>query len=65
MTFLTDFSFFMFPLLDINECDVGTHMCHTHASCSNTAGSFDCFCNQGYVGDGLTCQGNVLFLVSI
>ena len=59
LTSIIDDFFFMFPLPDINECDVGTHACHTHASCSNNAGSFECVCNQGFIGDGITCEGNV------
>ena len=53
---------FMFLLPDINECDIGTHACNIFASCSNIAGSFKCFCNQGFMGDGMICEGNVLFV---
>ena len=43
--------------LDVNECVSGGHNCHIHATCSNTIGSFDCMCNTGYRGNGLTCNG--------
>ena len=42
---------------DINECDNSTVMCGFNASCTNTAGSFECTCDDGYSGDELTCNG--------
>jgi len=43
--------------VDIDECATNMAKCDTHASCSNTAGSFTCTCNEGYSGNGLTCEG--------
>lgn len=40
---------------DINECESGTHSCDENAECSDTIGSFDCTCNSGYEGNGLSC----------
>ena len=42
---------------DIDECTSKfvTHNCDINASCSNTVGSFDCSCNNGYDGDGVNC----------
>ena len=37
-----------FWLLDINECDEPTS-CHEYSSCSNNIGSYECFCNDGFV----------------
>jgi len=37
---------------DINECIL--EGCSKHAYCQNTEGSFECFCQPGYSGDGLT-----------
>ena len=49
------------PLLsDINECTLGTHTCHTHATCTNTVGGFNCSCNSGYTGSGQVCSGMYL-----
>ena len=42
---------------DIDECSDGTDDCDTEASCTNNAGGFDCTCNSGYSGDGVTCSG--------
>ena len=40
--------------LDINECPDGanTSTCHVDASCFDNEGSYDCTCNDGYIGDG-------------
>ena len=30
--------------------------CHMFASCMNTIGNFTCTCENGYVGNGVTCS---------
>ena len=45
---------------DINECHTGSHTCHANASCNNTVGSYDCFCNKGFSGEGVNCSGKNL-----
>ena len=42
---------------DINECMTPGHNCHDDAICSNTKGSWNCSCNQGYEGNGIHCEG--------
>ena len=42
---------------DIDECAVLN--CDPNATCTNTAGSFACTCNQGYTGDGSVCTGKL------
>ena len=37
---------------DIDECVLQIHDCHENATCENTAGSYNCKCNQGFTGDG-------------
>ena len=35
----------------------GTDDCDENATCRDTDGSFTCTCNEGYMGDGQTCEG--------
>lgn len=39
---------------DVDECGLGLHDCHPQAICTNTDGSFNCYCKKGYIGDGRT-----------
>ena len=43
------------PLIDDDECKNGLHDCDLNARCTNTDGSFECTCNDGFHGDGKTC----------
>ncbi|XP_028407907.1 pro-epidermal growth factor-like [Dendronephthya gigantea] len=40
---------------DIDECKIGSDVCHQEAECKNTLGSFSCDCKPGYTGDGKIC----------
>ena len=42
--------------VDIDECEMGSDNCHENAQCINTEGSFTCYCNLGYTGDGTECS---------
>lgn len=42
--------------MNINECENGKNECHEDAICKDTEGSYECKCDVGYVGDGLTCE---------
>ena len=44
-------------LPDIDECLSGSHACDVTANCTNTDGSHNCTCKEGYTGDGQSCQG--------
>lgn len=42
---------------DLDECSDGTHSCDdSNAQCDNTFGSYNCTCNDGFEGDGHSCQ---------
>ena len=48
------------PCIDIDECKE-THVdftfeCDMNAKCQNSYGSYYCVCNDGYEGDGKTCD---------
>ena len=45
-------------LTDDDECEIGLHDCDINANCINTNGSFECTCNDGFLGDGKTCISN-------
>ena len=47
----------IFPT-DIDECAAGLDSCDVNAGCANTDGSYECTCNSGYAGSGLSCSGN-------
>ena len=48
---------------DINECSSNdTNNCDKNALCTNTLGSFSCYCNKGYDGNGTHCAG-LFFIV--
>ena len=42
---------------DLDECQEQNHNCDGMAHCSNTVGSFNCTCLQGFTGDGVICFG--------
>ena len=46
--------------IDIDEC--ASSQCHGDATCTNTAGSYTCSCNDGYFGDGFTSVASLLVL---
>ena len=53
----------LFLFLDIDECqkdnihDEDANKCSDDADCINTAGGFQCRCQNGFVGDGFDCLG--------
>ena len=51
-----------FVLPDIDECLSGSHACNVTANCTNTDGSHNCTCKEGYTGDGQSCQGIITAL---
>jgi len=55
----TEFTVYISFKLDIDECNEGTSLCDTNAKCINTNGSYECICNSGYEGSGLTCRSTL------
>lgn len=51
--------------VDIDECSTGDHICNVRAHCNNTIGGYSCHCNDGYLGDGLTCDRRVYTVTGI
>ena len=41
---------------DIDECE-DRSLCDANATCFDTFGSYDCLCDDGFVGNGTTCDG--------
>ena len=54
---------FIIPLIiqspDVNECELEIHTCRSNANCTDTDGSFNCTCGEGFEGDGFNCTGKV------
>ena len=55
------FFFTIFAMTDLNECASTAHNCDSSAACINTLGSFSCACNDGFYGNGISCQGEELY----
>lgn len=43
-------------IYDENECSSGSHNCSTFARCEDRSGTYQCFCHDGYYGDGWDCR---------
>ena len=45
---------------DLDECRSGVDRCSENAICSNTEGSYECTCRNGFIGDGITCLSELI-----
>ena len=52
-------------IIDIDECRNSSHKCDQYASCVNTVGSHNCSCKEGFTGDGLSCSGKFLQILTL
>ena len=52
----TGFEYNAGTCIDLDECALGTDTCDENATCTNSCGGFTCTCNEGYLGDGVTCE---------
>ena len=50
--------FCYFALTDVDECTLSEHTCNDNANCTDTDGSFNCTCREGYEGNGFNCTGD-------
>ena len=48
---------------DVDECSDKIHVCDVNAKCTNTNGSHNCTCTDGYIGDGKSCQGALITIL--
>ena len=53
---------FYFYVIDINECVEDSDSCHSDANCTNTEGSYNCTCKNGFYGNGSNCEGWYLYI---
>lgn len=47
----------VYTCVDINECEATP--CDQNAMCMDIVGSFTCSCAQGFIGNGMQCQGEL------
>ena len=50
-----------FGFADIDECSNDSHVCDANATCTNTIGSHNCTCKEGFTGNGRSCSGTLIF----
>ena len=53
-----------FSHVDIDECSLGMLDCSINARCTNTAGSYQCNCIPGFIGNGRFCSKIGIILIS-
>ena len=53
-----------YSLKEIKICGTPQEDCSEFATCTDTGpGIYTCTCNEGYTGDGKTCEGKIRFLL--
>lgn len=51
----------MISFVDVDECsDFNLNVCDKNVVCMNIEGSYICWCNVGYFGVGLFCNGKLV-----
>ena len=48
-------------MVDFDECEFHLYSCDINADCKNTIGSYECECRSGYRGNGIICNGIIVF----
>lgn len=49
----------LYLISGVDYCSMG-HSCDENAMCMNLNTKYTCKCNQGFQGDGITCEGREL-----
>ena len=49
----------------MNECMRNIDNCHDNANCTDTIGSYECTCVEGYEGDGFNCTSKLACCVAL
>ena len=49
---------------DIDECALDSRVCDENANCTDTDGSFQCSCVDGYTGNGTHCEGELNYIIT-
>ena len=52
-------------VLDIDECALRTDNCDVNADCADTVGSYNCTCNIGYIGNGISCSMYIRMIIIV
>jgi hypothetical protein len=53
---IIDKGFLHFIFKDVDECCLGGY-CHMYATCTKTAGGYECQCMTGFIGNDTYCAG--------
>ena len=54
----------LFPLIDLDECLSGKHICEGNTTCNNNIGLYSCRCKKGYQGNKANCTGKYSYLTT-
>lgn len=49
--------YFLFIILDFDECFIEFGLCGDNVNCNNIDGLYICLCKKGFMGDGIICEG--------
>ncbi len=60
---MTPYNYIFIFSTDIDECaSESANNCDSKANCTNTEGSYNCTCFNGYSGNGTNCTGMKIFI---
>ena len=57
---------YFYSMTDVDECSTIPDICGDNSTCTNTDGSYECECDDGYEMFGNRCLGKILnFLAAL